>query len=86
MSLLERLIVTLLLPMTMVLFVTKIVVEVTFDWVNCDVKCKCRLFMFRGILCRHSLAILVWVISGRVQVQNTNPSETEEKNIWPIYV
>lgn len=34
------------------------VVEVTFDRVNCDVKCSCRLFEFKGILCRHSLAIL----------------------------
>ncbi|RDX66777.1 Protein FAR1-RELATED SEQUENCE 6, partial [Mucuna pruriens] len=34
------------------------VVEVTYNRVNCDVKCDCRLFEFRGILCRHSLAVL----------------------------
>ncbi|XP_057438088.1 protein FAR1-RELATED SEQUENCE 6-like [Lotus japonicus] len=34
------------------------VVEVTYNRVTCDVKCDCRLFDFRGILCRHSLAIL----------------------------
>ncbi|XP_061348897.1 protein FAR1-RELATED SEQUENCE 6-like [Gastrolobium bilobum] len=32
--------------------------EVTFDRVNCDVKCMCNMFDCRGILCRHSLAIL----------------------------
>lgn len=34
------------------------VFEVTFDRANCDVKCMCNMFEFRGILCRHSLAIL----------------------------
>ncbi|KAK7244540.1 hypothetical protein RIF29_39363 [Crotalaria pallida] len=34
------------------------VVEVTFDRVNRDVKCSCQLFVFRGILCRHSLVVL----------------------------
>ncbi|OIV92311.1 hypothetical protein TanjilG_10521 [Lupinus angustifolius] len=33
-------------------------VEVTFDRASCDVKCNCCLFEFKGILCRHSLAIL----------------------------
>lgn len=32
--------------------------EVLFDRVNCDVKCICHMFEFKGILCRHSLAIL----------------------------
>jgi zinc finger SWIM domain-containing protein 3 len=32
--------------------------QVTFDRVNCDVKCICNMFEFKGILCRHSLAIL----------------------------
>lgn len=31
---------------------------VTFDRVNCDVKCICHMFEFKGILCRHSLAVL----------------------------
>lgn len=34
------------------------VVEVTYNRLNCDVKCTCCLFEFRGILCRHSLAVL----------------------------
>ncbi|KAL6562536.1 hypothetical protein OROGR_003543 [Orobanche gracilis] len=26
---------------------------------DCDVKCNCRLFEFRGILCRHAIAVLI---------------------------
>ncbi|KAK7345047.1 hypothetical protein VNO77_15422 [Canavalia gladiata] len=32
--------------------------KVSFDRVNYEVKCICNMFEFRGILCRHSLAIL----------------------------
>ncbi|KAK7396242.1 hypothetical protein VNO78_17106 [Psophocarpus tetragonolobus] len=34
------------------------VVKVTYNRVDCDVKCNCQLFEFKGILCRHSLAVL----------------------------
>ncbi|KAI4357526.1 hypothetical protein L6164_001469 [Bauhinia variegata] len=34
------------------------VYEVSFDRVNCDIECTCHLFEFKGILCRHSLAVL----------------------------
>lgn len=26
---------------------------------DCDVKCNCRLFEFRGILCRHAIVVLI---------------------------
>ncbi|KAK7285606.1 hypothetical protein RJT34_20382 [Clitoria ternatea] len=32
--------------------------EVTYNRQNCDINCNCHLFEFRGILCRHSLAVL----------------------------
>ncbi|XP_027938550.1 protein FAR1-RELATED SEQUENCE 6-like [Vigna unguiculata] len=34
------------------------VVEVIYNREDCDIKCNCRLFELRGILCRHSLAVL----------------------------
>ena len=32
--------------------------EVSFNEVNCEINCKCRLFEFKGILCRHIIAVL----------------------------
>ena len=32
---------------------------VFFNHVDCDVKCNCKLFEFRGILCRHCLTVLI---------------------------
>ncbi|OMP00863.1 hypothetical protein COLO4_12305 [Corchorus olitorius] len=32
---------------------------VHFNEVDCEVNCKCRLFEFRGILCRHALSVLI---------------------------
>ena len=31
---------------------------VYFNHNECEVKCTCRLFEFRGILCRHALAVM----------------------------
>ncbi|KAK7378153.1 hypothetical protein VNO80_03590 [Phaseolus coccineus] len=33
-------------------------VEVIYNREDCDLKCSCRFFEFRGLLCRHSLAVL----------------------------
>ncbi|KAK9206151.1 hypothetical protein WN943_016424 [Citrus x changshan-huyou] len=33
--------------------------EVSFNEVNCEINCKCRLFEFKGILCRHVIAVLI---------------------------
>ncbi|XP_031279927.1 uncharacterized protein LOC116138355 [Pistacia vera] len=32
---------------------------VCFDEATCDVRCNCRLFQFRGILCRHAIVVLI---------------------------
>ncbi|XP_022869200.1 protein FAR-RED IMPAIRED RESPONSE 1-like [Olea europaea var. sylvestris] len=32
---------------------------VSFERENCDIVCSCHLFEFRGILCRHSIAVLI---------------------------
>ncbi|XP_031282431.1 protein FAR1-RELATED SEQUENCE 6-like [Pistacia vera] len=32
---------------------------VCFNEANCDVRCYCRLFEFRGILCRHAITVLI---------------------------
>jgi zinc finger SWIM domain-containing protein 3 len=34
---------------------------VYFNDTECEVKCTCRLFEFRGIMCRHALTVLTLV-------------------------
>ncbi|OMO72575.1 hypothetical protein COLO4_27566 [Corchorus olitorius] len=36
-----------------------LVFTVYFNDVDCEVNCECRLFEFRGILCRHALSVLI---------------------------
>jgi len=45
--------------------------EVLFDKVTLDMQCACRLFEFRGIICRHCFLIL---------------AQKEVKNLSPKYV
>ncbi|PWA80627.1 hypothetical protein CTI12_AA195090 [Artemisia annua] len=37
----------------------RVVHTVSYNEVNCDVKCSCHLFEFRGIVCRHMMKILI---------------------------
>ncbi|XP_057461105.1 protein FAR1-RELATED SEQUENCE 6-like [Actinidia eriantha] len=37
----------------------KVVYDVLYNEAECDVRCLCHLFEFRGILCRHTIAVLV---------------------------
>ncbi|GJY02822.1 protein FAR1-related sequence 6 [Tanacetum coccineum] len=37
----------------------RVVYNVSYDVVGCDIKCSCHLFEFRGIVCRHMVKILI---------------------------
>nr|XP_043611928.1 protein FAR1-RELATED SEQUENCE 6-like [Erigeron canadensis] len=37
----------------------KVVYDVSYNEVGCDIKCSCHLFEFRGIVCRHMMKILI---------------------------
>lgn len=37
----------------------EIAYEVSYNEVECEVKCQCRSFEFKGILCRHSVSVLM---------------------------
>nr|XP_043625847.1 protein FAR1-RELATED SEQUENCE 6-like [Erigeron canadensis] len=37
----------------------KVVYSVSYDALECDIKCSCHLFEFRGIVCKHMLKVLI---------------------------
>ncbi|KAJ9563122.1 hypothetical protein OSB04_008282 [Centaurea solstitialis] len=40
-------------------FKKRVVYTVSYDKVQCDIRCSCHLFEFRGIFCRHMVKILI---------------------------